>query len=90
MSEQTAQTLPAQQREPPRAGSLWLDAMRRLRRQPLSMFAAAIVIILILTAIFGPMLAPYDPNAIEMANRFASPSLEHPFGRARQHSSDAG
>jgi peptide/nickel transport system permease protein len=44
------------------------------------MFAAVIVTILILTAIFGSWLAPDDPNAIDMANRFASPSLEHPFG----------
>jgi peptide/nickel transport system permease protein len=26
------------------------------------------------------MLAPYDPNKIDMADRFAAPSLEHPFG----------
>lgn len=75
-----SQTIPTQQKAPPRAESLWLDAMRRLRRQPLSMFAAAIVVILILTAIFGSILAPYDPNTIDMANRFAPPSLEHPFG----------
>ena len=67
-------------REPPRAESLWLDALRRLRRQPLSIFSGILVTILILTAIFGPLLAPYDPNAIDMANRFAPPSLEHPFG----------
>jgi len=67
-------------REPPRAESLWLDALRRLRRQPLSIFSGILVTILILTAIFGSLLAPYDPNAIDMANRFAPPSLEHPFG----------
>jgi peptide/nickel transport system permease protein len=54
--------------------------MRRLQRQPLSAFAAVIVTILIFTAIFGSWLSPYDPNAIDMANRFASPSLVHPFG----------
>ena len=75
-----SQAVLIQKKAPPRAESLWLDAMRRLRRQPLTIVAAIIVTILILTAIFGPMLAPYDPNAIEMANRFASPSLQHPFG----------
>ena len=80
MIEQSTQTILIQKREPPRVESLWLDAMRRLRRQPLSMFAAAIVAILILTAIFGSMLTPYDPNAIDMANRFAPPSLAHLFG----------
>ncbi|GAB4458064.1 MAG: ABC transporter permease [Anaerolineae bacterium] len=65
---------------PPKADSLWLDAGRRLIRQPLSILAGVIVIILIFTAIFGPMLAPYDPNNIDMANRFAPPSLNHPMG----------
>ena len=65
---------------PPKADSLWVDAWRRLIRQPLSIFAGIVVIILIFTAIFGPALAPYDPNAIDMSNRFAPPSLEHPFG----------
>ena len=79
MVEQTA-VAPITLREPPRAESLWLDATRRLRRQPLSIFSAILVAILILTAILGPLLAPYDPNAIDMANRFGPPSLAHPFG----------
>jgi len=80
MIEQSANSLPFQKKGPPRADSLWLDAIRRLRRQPLSMLAAVIVTILILTAIFGSVLAPYDPNFIDMTNRFAPPSFEHPFG----------
>jgi peptide/nickel transport system permease protein len=67
-------------KSPPKADSLWKDAWRRLLRQPLSIFAGIIVIVLIFTAIFGPALAPYDPNAINMSNRFASPTLEHPMG----------
>ena len=70
----------SQVKAPPKADSLWVDAWRRLIRQPLSIFAGIVVIILIFTAIFGPALAPYDPNAIDMSNRFAPPSLEHPFG----------
>lgn len=79
MSEQLTVTT-AQLKAPPKADSLWKDAWRRLLRQPLSIFAGVVVILLIFTAVFGPSLAPYDPNAIDMANRFASPSLEHPFG----------
>jgi peptide/nickel transport system permease protein len=79
---QTTDTLlaPNPIKAPSRPDSLWLDAWRRLIRQPLSVVAGVIVIILILTAIFGPMLAPYDPNAIDMANRFAPPSLNHLMG----------
>ena len=80
MNKRSTQTIAPPKREPPRTDSLWLDALRRLSRQPLSMLAAAIVTLLILVAIFGSALSPYDPNAIEMANRFAPPSLNHPFG----------
>ena len=68
MTAQTKQISVAQQKAPPRANNLWIDAARRLARQPLSILSGVIVIILILTAIFGSMLAPYDPNEIEMGN----------------------
>lgn len=82
MIEQTATSSGTniEPRKPPKAESIWLDAVRRLSRQPLSIFSGTIVIVLIVTAIFGPILAPHDPNAIDMANRFASPSLTYPFG----------
>jgi peptide/nickel transport system permease protein len=35
---------------------------------------------LVLMAIFGPMLLPGDPNAIDVRNRFAGPSWAHPLG----------
>jgi peptide/nickel transport system permease protein len=44
------------------------------------MFGGIIVIILILTAIFGPYLAPYDPNAIDFSTRFSGPTWAHPLG----------
>lgn len=66
--------------EPPRARSIWIDALLRLRQQPLTLFAGGIITILILTAIFGPALTPYEANFIDMSNRFAPPSLAHPFG----------
>lgn len=65
---------------PPRADSLWLAAWRRMLRQPLAIVSGTIVLLLIFTALFGPMLAPYGPNEINMANTFAPPSLNHPFG----------
>jgi len=80
MIEQSTKSFAIQQKGPPRSSSLWLDALKRLQRQPLSILSGAIVTILILTAIFGSMLSPYDPNNIDMGNRFASPSMTHPFG----------
>ncbi|MEM9433073.1 MAG: ABC transporter permease [Pseudomonadota bacterium] len=31
-------------------------------------------------AVFGPMLAPFDPTAIDIPNRLSAPSAKHPFG----------
>ena len=44
------------------------------------MIGAVIVLLLIFVAVFGSVLAPYDPNAITMKDRFASPGLGHLLG----------
>lgn len=59
---------------------IWRDVFRRLLRHRVGMFGATIVAILILTAIFGPYLAPYDPNKIDFSVRFSGPTLAHPLG----------
>jgi len=82
VAEQASQSMSpfAEEQTGHKAESLWLDAWRRLMRQPLSVLAGTIVIILIITALVGPLITPYDPNHIDMANRFDPPSLAHPFG----------
>lgn len=60
--------------------SLWRDALGRLRRHRIGMIGVLIVALLIFLAIFGPSLAPYDPNEINFDVRFAPPSLQHPMG----------
>lgn len=60
--------------------SLWADAFQRFLRHPTGMFGAFIVLVLIIVAVFGPLLAPADPNEMDFAARFAPPSLEHPMG----------
>lgn len=60
--------------------SLWADAAQRFLRHPTGMFGAFIVLVLVITALFGPLLAPSDPNEMDFAARFAPPSLEHPMG----------
>ena len=39
-----------------------------------------IVVLVILAAVFAPVIAPYDPNATDLRARNSPPSLEHPFG----------
>src|ERR1051325_6411687 len=51
-----------------------------LRRQPLGAVAAALITLIVLTAIFADVLAPYDPLETHPEIRLARPSWEHPFG----------
>ena len=59
------------------------ELTRQLRpylQNPLALFGFAILAVLLITAIFAPVLAPYDPRAIDLRARFAPPGGEHPFG----------
>lgn len=40
----------------------WSGVMRRLSRDPVAMTALAILLLLVLMAVFAPYLAPYDPS----------------------------
>ncbi|MEH6726373.1 MAG: ABC transporter permease subunit, partial [Hyphomicrobiales bacterium] len=51
-----------------------------LRANPVTMFAFAMFALIILAAVFGPSLVPYDPLATNAANALQSPSLAHWFG----------
>ncbi|MDQ4132175.1 MAG: ABC transporter permease [Actinomycetota bacterium] len=60
--------------EPHLAGgrSLWHNATGTV--------GLCIVVSLALAAVLAPVLAPYDPNAVDLSQRFDSPSLQHPLG----------
>jgi peptide/nickel transport system permease protein len=49
-------------------------------RHGIERVAFALVVMLILIAIFGPWLAPYDPTQIDFRNRMSPPSAAHWFG----------
>lgn len=49
-------------RDDERGVSLWREALRRLRRNPAAIVGAAILLVFVLVAIFGPFLVPYDPT----------------------------
>src|SRR4051812_29937006 len=53
---------------------------RALRRQPLGALSAALIVVIVLTAIFAEVLAPYDPLETHPEIRLARPSWDHPFG----------
>ena len=62
------------------ARSPWQDAYRQFIKHPIGMLGFIIVTILIIMAVFGPILAPEDPDEMHMTDRFAKPSLDYPMG----------
>lgn len=60
--------------------SLWRDAWYRLVRNKLAIFGLVVIVVLALTAAFGPYLTPYDFLSQNLDARNASPSLAHLFG----------
>jgi peptide/nickel transport system permease protein len=68
-----------------RGTSLWRGAFRRLRRSPSAIVGAAIVLALVLVAVFAPLIAPYAPASSEWIDQVTpssvpGPSPEHPLG----------
>ena len=63
-----------------RSIGLWEDAAQRLMRNRLAMFGALVLAIIVIMGLFGPQIAPYDPNGMDFAARFAQPSVAHFMG----------
>lgn len=68
-------------RPPPRRSPLRL-ARRRFAENHLAVAALYVIGVLYVAAILAPILAPYNPSAIEdvLATRYLPPSWDHPFG----------
>lgn len=54
--------------------------LRRALAHPLVVVGGAVVLLLAAVAVFGGVLTPFDPNAMNFGARFAAPSVAHPFG----------
>lgn len=54
--------------------------MKRALRHPYIVFGGAITLLLIVTAIFAPLVAPYPPNEIDLHRLYQPPSWQHWFG----------
>lgn len=66
----------AQPRQPGSFGA----AFRLLLANPLGLFGLCAVVLIALTVILAPWLAPYDPTRIMAGPRLAPPSLDHLLG----------
>jgi len=60
--------------------NLFIETMRRLRKNVAAVMGLIIILILAFAAIFAPLLTPFDYAKTDLKNTFDKPSLVHPFG----------
>lgn len=75
--------LPGDPEKPERVGSLWSDAWSDLRRRPMFLVSAFIILVLIVISVFPGLFSSGDPTKsgfCELGNSLKRPSGEHWFG----------
>jgi len=55
-------------------------ALRRFLRHRLAVISLAVLVLMILAAVFAPLLTPHDPYAQDLINTLGSPDASHPLG----------
>ena len=59
----------------------WIDKIKTLVRQnKLAAFSAVVIVLIILAAVFAPLVAPYDHLEQSLADRLQTPSMAHWLG----------
>lgn len=59
---------------------LWADTLYRLTRNRLALIGGIFVLLMMLFAVFAPLIAPYDPAKQNLDAMLESPSLSHLMG----------
>lgn len=57
-----------------------MDALKRIAREPLGLFGLILVIMIVVSALFAGVIAPYDPIKLNIIDRLQGPSLQHLLG----------
>lgn len=65
----TLSHIPSTEQAAPRQRGYWGSVGYRLRHDPVTMFFGAVVLLIILAAIFAPLLAPFDPYKESIVGR---------------------
>src|SRR5258708_14713616 len=55
------------------------DTLRRLMRTPQGVLGSVLLVGLVLACVLGGAAAPYQPEAMDFAGRFAPPGVKHWF-----------
>ncbi len=63
-----------------RPASLWSDAWRELRRNPLFVISAILILVMVVMAIFPQLFTSADPRSCNLVHSLERPSAEHIFG----------
>jgi len=64
----------------PKKDTEWSQVWRHLRRNRLAMVGIAVMAIFVLSAIFAPLITPYDPIKVDFGSAFNVPSSENLLG----------
>src|SRR5689334_2619506 len=67
-------------RQSRRAENQLKPIVRRLTRQPSAVVGAAVLLLLVIGAVFAPVLTPYDPARLSPREALQPPNLVHPLG----------
>ncbi len=59
---------------------LHMISFKDIASSPVVLIAVIMLAFLVLTAVAGPLIVPYKPNAIDLGNLKQPPGLKHPFG----------
>lgn len=73
MAETTIDAVPASVRPAAadRPPGYWTTVVRRLRRDPVTLFCLTVLTLIVLAAVFAPLVAPHDPYKTSMLRRLA-------------------
>ena len=80
MSEQAAISPLSEESEEVKQRSLWIDALERLVRNKAAVMGLIISVVIIIAAIFGPLMTPYDYLQQDLDRVAEPPSSEHWLG----------
>ena len=56
------------------------DLIKRISRDPLGLMGLCLVVLMVVSALFASLIAPYDPIALNIMDRLQAPSASHLLG----------